>query len=645
LKIDLRKYGYLRVGSLSPEMRIGDISYNTASIIKSIEKADIAGCQLLVTPELSITGYSCGDLFFQQKLLKESTKALVHISQSSTKFNLAVIIGLPLMLSGRIYNCAAYISNGEIKGIVPKTYLPNTNEYYEARWFASSLESDNDLVRINGRDVPFGADLLFCDEDYHDLMIGIEICEDLWSVIPPSSYQAIAGGNVLVNLSASNEILGKSEYRRELVKNQSGRCLSAYIYSSSGKGESSTDLAFSGHCMIYENGLKLNEREALSNGDEMIIADIDLERLNSERAKNMSYRFSPDRKDFRLIDFRVSERKGVVFNRQIKPNPFVPNDKTERSEVCRMLFSIQAAGLIKRFESTGLSKAVIGLSGGLDSTLALLAVGKAFIKLGLNKKNIVCVSMPGFGTSRRTKNNAKLLAKNFGCQYREVPITESVTLHLKDIGHDGREQNITYENAQARERTQILFDIANMENGLVIGTSDLSEQALGWSTYGGDHISMYNVNAGIPKTLVRYIVEWCSEEEFSGKISKVLKDICETPISPELLPPDIITGKPQSTEDSVGPYELHDFFLYYFFRYGFNPDKILMLAETAFKGHYKRQIIRKWLQLFYKRFFANQFKRSCTPDTVKAGTVALSPRGDWRMPSDISPILWLRDLE
>jgi len=549
------------------------------------------------------------------------------------------------MTSGRIYNCAALISDGEIKGIVPKTYLPNTNEYYEARWFASSLELDSDTVAINGKDIPFGTDILFYDEEYHDLTIGIEICEDLWSVIPPSSYQAIAGANVLVNLSASNEILGKSEYRRELVKNQSARCLSAYVYSSSGQGESSTDLAFSGHCMIFENGLMLMEREPLSVGNELITADIDIERLNIERAKNSSYRFSPDRKDFRLVEFHVNERKSVALNRQIKPNPFIPSGKTEKAEVCRKLFSIQSAGLAKRFESTGLVKAIIGLSGGLDSTLALLAIHKAFDKLRLAKKNIICVSMPGFGTTGRTKNNAKALAKSLGCQYREIPISESVQLHLKDIGHDNKKQDITYENSQARERTQILFDIANMENGLVIGTGDLSEQALGWSTYGGDHISMYNVNAGIPKTLVRYIVEWCAEEEFGNQISKLLKDICDTPISPELLPPDSMTGKPQSTEEAVGPYELHDFFLYYFFRYGFSPDKILMLAETAYKGTYNRQILKKWLRIFYNKFFANQFKRSCTPDTVKAGTVALSPRGDWRMPSDMSPLPWLKDIE
>lgn len=643
----LSSYGLVRVGVAAPELKVADVDFNTQHIIKTIELAAKDECFLLVFPELCITGYTCADLFFQHTLRQKAWEALAIIAEATAKFKSTVVVGAPISLTGRLFNCAILISRGQLKGIVPKTFLPNYSEFYEDRWFASSREAPLHLKSViyGNQTIPFGTDLLFRIEEIPDAVIGIEICEDVWAVQPPSSEQAVAGATLLFNLSASNEILGKQYYRRLLVESQSGRCIAAYAYASAGVGESSTDLIFSGHSLIAENGSTLAETKRFSMKTELAIADVDIERLTNERNKNTSYAFSQHPPVFRFVSVSIPDASAAKIHRRVVSRPFLPSDKKQRTDRCKEVFSIQTAGLAKRLKHIGAKTVSIGISGGLDSTLALLVCVKAFDQLGLDRKGIHTITMPGFGTTDRTKSNAEILSEKLGTTFRTVPIGPAVLQHFKDIGHDGKTLDITYENSQARERTQILFDIANQVNGIVIGTGDLSELALGWCTYNGDHMSNYGVNSSIPKTLVRNVIEWSSEEEFTGEVAKVLRDICDTPVSPELLPPDEKGEIQQKTEDSVGPYLLHDFFLYNVLRMNYSPSKILWLAEHAFKGEFDRATILHWLKTFYKRFFSQQFKRSCIPDGVKVGTVALSPRGDWRMPSDAQADSWLKELD
>ena len=636
--INLGQYGFIRIGSVSPEMRVADVEFNTEKIIEAMKSAKTENCHFLLFPELCITGYTCGDLFYQTALLESVFPAIRKLCEASLKYDVSIVVGAPVKADSRLFNAAILISDNEIKGIIPKTFLCNTNEYYEERWFSSEFDRQSDEIEIGEKEIPFGTDLLF-KVSGTDAVIGIEICEDLWSLFPPSLYQASAGANLILNLSASDEYLGKSKYRDDLVRSQSARCLASYVYSSSGPGESSTDLVFSGKCLISENGHILNESGKYNF--EIIYADIDIQKLETERLKNNSFASSGSDQIFRIIELNIPNTEDIRILRPISKMPFVPSNKNEKADNCKEIFEIQATGLAKRIKHIGLKNVVIGLSGGLDSTLALLVCLKAFKKCNLDLSGINCISMPGFGTTSRTKTNAQKLAESMGVSFRNIPIKKAVEQHFKDINHEPDNYNIVFENSQARERTQILMDIANQQSGIVIGTGDLSELALGWSTYNGDHISMYGVNSGVPKTLVRYIIEWCAEEEFSGDISNILQDICNTPISPELLPPDSKGNIIQKTEESVGPYILHDFFLYYFVRWGFPPNKILLLAKIAFDGDFSEAELRKWLKIFIKRFFGQQFKRSCLPDGVKVGTVALSPRGDWRMPSDAINKLWL----
>jgi len=643
-----KDFGFFRVAAAVPELRVADVRYNVTEILRLAREISDKGAELIVFPELSITGYSCGDLFFQPHLLSASLDALGEIALQSRNFLSIIVVGFPIQFNSILYNSSAVIFRGKILGIVPKSYLPSTGEFYEARWFNSGLGIHGAEILLGSENIPFGTDLIFQDIELKNLAIGLEICEDLWAVNPPSCNSALAGATVLVNLSASNELLGKSDYRRKLVEQQSARCIAAYVYSSSGVGESSSDVVFSGHGMISENGRILDETGRFDFSSSYALADIDLQGLYSDRMKSASYRQTSSEKSFRSIGFSFPKNSDGVDSislfRKIEKNPFVPSDLEKRTFHCKEIISIQSFGLAKRIKSSGIKKIVIGLSGGLDSTLALLVCTEACRIQGLPMENIFAFSLPGFGTTDRTRNNAKKLSELLKISFQTIPINESVALHFKDIGHNPDVFDSTYENSQARERTQILMDMANRLNGIVVGTGDLSEIALGWCTYNADQMSMYNVNCGVPKTLVRFLVEWFSEHKFSGEISEVLKDICDTPISPELLPSD---GKvmTQKTEESIGPYELHDFFLYYFIRFQFSPAKILFLAEKAYSGVYDRKEILGWLSVFFQRFFQNQFKRSAMPDGPKVGSVALSQRGDWRMPSDVDASLWINEIK
>ncbi len=642
--IDLACYGFVRLGVATPELRVADVDFNLLEIQKVALEASRQQCRLLLFPELSLTGYTCADLFFQQQLQKRVEQALVELAAFTAAEELCLVVGAPLATAGRLYNCAVLIAKGEICGVVPKTFLPNSGEFYEQRWFSSAHNRSSHFIFINNQQIPFGDDLLFRAEDHPECLIGIEICEDAWAVAPPSGSQALAGATLLLNLSASPEILGKQAYRRALVEAQSARCLAAYAYASAGPNESSTDLVFSGHSLIAENGRILAETERFCFASQLALADVDLARLVGERQRNSSFASGHPEHGFRTLSFRFSPPPTLDLRRPLSRTPFVPPDNDERDARCQEVFLLQTSGLAKRLRHTGSRQAVIGLSGGLDSTLALLVTVKVFDRLGLDRKGIVALTMPGFGTTERTRSNAEELAELLGVELRVVPIDAAVLQHFADIGHDETQHDITYENSQARERTQILMDVANQVGGLVIGTGDLSELALGWCTYNGDHMSMYAVNCGVPKTLVRYLVDWCAKVEFSDRISQVLADVCATPVSPELLPPDADGNIGQFTEKVVGPYELHDFFLYQVVRMHFAPQKVLMLAEQAFDDLPREELIH-WLCQFYRRFFSQQFKRSCLPDGPKVGTVALSPRGDWRMPSDAAVDLWLQDLE
>ncbi len=643
----ISSFGFMRVAVATPELRVGDVAFNARQLLRAMEEAESRHCQLLVFPELSLTAYTCGDLFFQPLLIDKAREAVLELARHTETLNLATVVGAPVCLNGRLFNCAVFMAGGEIRGIVPKTYLPNTQEFYEERWFSSAMDRRESEVVWEGIRIPFGEDLLFSAENDPRCLVGVEICEDAWVANPPSGSMAVDGATVLLNLSASPEILGKEAYRRALVEAQSARCLAAYAYASAGPGESSTDLVFSGHSLIAENGTILAETARFEFATQLAVADIDVERLVNERVKNNSFAASRSEVSFRRVPFPLPENRqeGEPLARRISRTPFVPADDRERSQRCREIFALQTTALAKRLRHTSSSRAVIGISGGLDSTLALLVAVKAFDKLELDRKGILAVTMPGFGTTRRTRNNAEKLAELLGVDLRVIAIDKAVRQHFADIGHQESVHDITFENAQARERTQILMDLANQGGGLVIGTGDLSELALGWCTYNADHMSMYGVNSGVPKTLVRYLVDWCAEAEFSGDISRVLRDVCETPVSPELLPPDENGDIRQITEDQVGPYILHDFFLYNMIRLQYGPRKIFFLARQAFAGEFPPDEILRWLQTFIRRFFSQQFKRSCLPDGPKVGSVVLSPRGDWRMPSDASVALWLSELE
>jgi len=639
---------FLRVAAITPELRVADVRYNTQAIIEALRQAAAQGCQVVLFPELCITGYTCADLFYQQLLLQRASEALQEIAQAAADYQLVALVGLPMEVEGKLYNCAALVSGQGVLGIVPKTYLPNTNEYYEERWFSSSRDCPVDTIQLAGKAIPFGTDLLFTATNFPGCVLGIEICEDLWAVEPPSGRMALAGATVLLNPSASDEILGKDGYRRALIQQQAARCLAAYIYAAAGPGESTTDVVFDGHSVICENGLILAETERFQFSTQIAVADVDVQRLNHERLRNSSFSSALPQQAFRKIEVTIPaglvERETLI-RPDLTPTPFVPANPALRAQHCREIFQLQAVGLAKRLKHTGMKRVTLGLSGGLDSTLALLVVQQAFQKLSLSSDGIVAITMPGFGTTSRTLTNAERLAKSLGITLRQIPIRDAVLQHFRDIDHDPNTHDITYENAQARERTQILMDVANQIGGMMVGTGDLSELALGWCTYNADHMSMYHVNAGVPKTLVRYLIEWCAESVYTGETSEVLRDINATPISPELLPPDAQGKLVQETEATIGPYVLHDFFLYYVVRHAFTPDKIFRLARQVFAAHHTPAELVRWLRVFYQRFFHAQFKRSAMPDGPKVGSVALSPRGDWRMPSDASAALWLQELD
>lgn len=641
------KYGFIKVAAITPDIRVGDTSFNSQKIIQGMRQAQEAGAKLAVFPELVLSGYTCNDLFLQDILLDGCLSGLEQIRKASCGLDLVTLVGLPFLYHNKLYNTAAVLHEGSLLGIVPKQHIPNYSEFYEARYFTPAPE-DIDYIDIpalgeNGESIPFGANQLFAAENYPNFVLGIDICEDLWMPVPPSCHHAMASATVIANLSASDETTGKDLYRRELVGGQSARLICGYIYADAGEGESTTDLVFAGHNIIAENGSILKESARFQNG--MTVSEIDLGRLISERRRMVSFEInSPENSGYDVAWFSFHSIEETRLTRFYSRTPFVPGDKSDRDRRCDEILSIQAMGLKKRLAHTGCKNAVIGISGGLDSTLALLVTVKAFDMLGLDRSGICAVTMPCFGTTDRTYQNACTLTKKLGATLREIPIHEAVELHFRDIGQDKDTHDVTYENSQARQRTMILMDIANQSGGMVIGTGDLSELALGWATYNGDHMSMYGVNASIPKMLVRYLVLYYAETTTEEELRRVLKDILETPVSPELLPPK--DGKiAQKTEDLVGPYELHDFFLYYMMRFGYAPSKIYRLACYAFDDAYDRETIHKWLCTFYRRFFSQQFKRSCLPDGPKVGSVALSPRGDWRMPSDASVRMWMEDLE
>lgn len=631
--------GFVKVAAVTPDIRVADCGYNAGQICKGMKAAFAEGAKIIVFPELCVTGYTCGDLFWQETLVTEARHELYHIIRQTAGHDALVFVGLPWEKDGKLYNVAAAVCDGRLLGLVPKRYLPNYNEFYEARHFTPGNDTV-EWVKFEGAPVPFGTNQLFCAEMPRGLCVAAEICEDLWAANPPSVSHALAGANVIVNLSASNEVTGKKQYREALVSNQSARLLCGYIYANAGEGESTQDLVFGGHNLIAENGRILSASRRFCN--EAVCSELDISSLRADRRRMTT--FQPQGADrYEKIRFALEDEE-TVLTRKYEPSPFVPADGLQRAERCEEIFMIQALGLKKRLQHTGSQCAVVGISGGLDSTLALLVMAKAYDMLGLPRSQMTAVTMPGFGTTDRTYNNACELTRRLGAELLEVSIRDAVMQHFSDIGHDPSVHDVTYENAQARERTQILMDIANKKNGMVIGTGDMSELALGWATYNGDHMSMYGVNASVPKTLVRHLVRYYADTCEDKTISQILYDVLDTPVSPELLPPK--DGQiSQKTEDLVGPYELHDFFLYYVLRFGFAPHKIYRVAKLAFAGLYDEETILKWLKKFYWRFFSQQFKRSCVPDGPKAGSVGLSPRGDLRMPSDACVKIWMTELE
>ena len=633
------KNGFVKVAAATPDIRVADVEFNTQNIINAMEEAQKNGAKILVFPELCVTGYTCSDLFDHSVLLKASRKALLEIAENTNDKDMLVFVGAPLEVNGKLYNVAAAMNQGEIIGFTTKTFLPNYGEFYEMRQFTPGPQTVREIT-FEGKKIPFGPQILFQAEGMEELVVAAEICEDVWSPVPPSIQAALEGATVIVNCSASDETIGKDTYRRALISGQSARLISGYIYANAGEGESTTDLVFGGHNIIAENGTILKESSRYVN--EIVYSEIDLQRITGERRKNTT--FQPlDEETLVRVPFTVEETK-TFLTRTFPKKPFVPSDEQTRAQRCEEILTIQAMGLKKRLAHTNARTAVVGISGGLDSTLALLVTARAFDMLGRDKKDIIAVTMPCFGTTDRTYQNACEMSKKVGATLIEVPIADAVNVHFRDIGHDPEDHSVTYENCQARERTQVLMDIANKTWGMVIGTGDLSELALGWATYNGDHMSMYGVNASVPKTLVRHLVKYAAGDTKDEALKNVLYDVLDTPVSPELLPPkdgDIA----QKTEDLVGPYELHDFFLYFMLRFGYEPSKIFRIACMTFDGEYDKETIFKWLETFCRRFFSQQFKRSCLPDGPKVGTVALSPRGDWRMPSDACVAVWMKDLE
>lgn len=637
-------YGFVKVAAAVPSVKVADCKWNAEKLESLIAIAEGKGVQIITFPELCITGYTCGDLLGQQLLLEEAEMGLVQVLNNTRQLDIISILGMPVVINSTVINAAVVIQKGKILGVVPKTYLPNYKEFYEQRWFTSALQLAETSARLCGQVVPMGTNLLF---ETSATTFGIEICEDLWATIPPSSTLTLQGAEIIFNLSADNEGIGKHAYLCSLISQQSARCIAGYVFSSCGFGESTTDVVFAGNGLIYENGNQLATSQRFSLDAQLTISEIDAERLRAERRINTTFAANKGNlsgKEPVRISTEYVNSKELNLTRTFRKHPFVPQGN-ELDERCEEVFAIQVAGLAQRLVHTAAKAAVIGISGGLDSTLALLVCIKTFDKLELSRRNIIAVTMPGFGTTDRTYNNALKLMNSLGVSIREISIKEACTQHFKDISHNIEVHDVTYENAQARERTQILMDIANQVSGMVIGTGDLSELALGWATYNGDHMSMYGVNGSIPKTLVKYLVQWIALNGIDDISRPTLLDIVDTPISPELIPADENGDIQQKTEDLVGPYELHDFFLYYFLRFGFRPSKIFFLAGLTFKEVYTEETIKKWLLIFFRRFFNQQFKRSCLPDGPKVGSISISPRGDWRMPSDASAGGWLREIE
>ena len=633
------RHGFIKVAAATPDIRVADVDYNKGQIIKQMDEAAEAGAKIIVFPELCITGYTCSDLFLQDILLNSAKKALVEIAEHTKNLDALVFVGVPIAVGGELYNVAAALNHGNILGFTTKSFLPNYGEFYEMRQFRPGPKKAEKIL-FGGKEIPFGPQLLFVENQMANLIVSAEICEDVWSPVPPSIEAAREGATVIVNCSASDETIGKASYREALISGQSARLISGYIYANAGEGESTTDLVFGGHNLIAENGTILAEAKRFSNG--IIYTEFDVQKIANERRKNTTFTETQEHVLPR-IPFGL-EQTETILTRTFPSRPFVPRDDQERAKRCEEILTIQAMGLKKRLAHTHAKSAVVGISGGLDSTLALLVTAKAFDALELERSGITAVTMPCFGTTDRTYQNACKMSLKVGATLREVRIGDAVMQHFKDIGHDPQDHSVTYENSQARERTQVLMDIANQTGGLVIGTGDMSELALGWATYNGDHMSMYGVNASVPKTLVRHLVHYFADTCEDSSLKEVLYDVLDTPVSPELLPPK--DGEiAQKTEDLVGPYELHDFFLYYFLRMGYEPGKIYRIAKLSFAGEYDDETIYKWLRTFCWRFFSQQFKRSCLPDGPKVGTVALSPRGDWSMPSDACVALWIQNLE
>ena len=641
------KHGFITVAAAIPSVKVADCDYNEKQLESLIAQAEGKGVEIIVFPELCITGYTCQDLFGQQLLLEEAEKAVLKLLDFTRSLDIIAIVGLPVICGDLLLNCAAVIQKGDLLSLIPKTYLPNYSEFYEKRWFASAQDLDDTDLPFAGKTMHVSAEpTLFrtCD----GVHFGVEICEDVWAPAPPSNHLALSGAELIFNLSASDELIGKHDYLKSVLAQQSARTMTGYVYSGCGYGESTQDVVYGGNAMIYENGKLLVEADRFSMEPQMMITQIDVEKLRTERRTNSTYVNAQHSYSAKIINAHGIQPRDFQLIREIDAHPFIPKT-ADMKQSCEEIFSIQVMGLAKRIEHTHSKKVIVGISGGLDSTLALLVCVKTFDKLKMDRKGIVGVTMPGFGTTDRTYNNAINLMKSLGITLVEISIAKAVTQHFKDIGHDAAVHDVTYENSQARERTQILMDLSNQLGGLVVGTGDLSELALGWATYNGDHMSMYGVNASVPKTLIQYLVRYVAEVERKEKDDKktyeILMDVVDTPISPELIPADENGNIKQKTEDLVGPYELHDFFLYYFLRFGFRPQKIFLLAQHAFKGSYDDETIKKWLTTFLRRFFAQQFKRSCLPDGPKVGSVSLSPRGDWRMPTDASSAMWLKECE
>lgn len=633
------KYGFLRAATVSPGLRVADVAYNTQEIIKSMQEYAARNAQLLCLPEFCLTGYTCSDLFLQETLIRGAEQGLAEILAASCGLNLVTVVGLPVRRSGKLYNCAAVVCNGKLLGLVPKTHLPNYSEFYEKRHFLPGPAQASPM-ELAGQQTLFGTNLLFACRQMSEFVLGVEICEDLWAPIPPSCTHALAGATVIANLSASDETVGKAAYRRDLVCGQSARLLCGYLYADAGHGESTTDMTFAAHDLIAENGTLLAEAGPFEDG--RAVTELDLGRMVQERTRNTT--FEPHIEGYTTVSFDLNPVE-VPLTRKVSPTPFVPREDAARAERCELILRIQAEGLAKRMEHTHARCAVVGISGGLDSCLALLVAVRACHILGRDPRDIVAITMPCFGTSKRTRSNAEILCEALDVSFQEINITATVQSHFADIGQNPETYDVTFENCQARVRTLELMDYANKNGGFVIGTGDLSELALGWATYNGDHMSMYGVNAGVPKTLVRHIVRYVADTCGKETLSRVLLDILDTPVSPELLPAAADGSFSQQTEKLVGPYELHDFYLYYVLRFGFGPKKIYRLALAAFAGRYEPEVLLAWLNNFYRRFFAQQFKRSCLPDGPKVGSVTLSPRADWRMPSDACNALWMRELD